>query len=151
MLQSNGAGAGATWVSPSAATYNNVYTADATTGVVIAAYTTQALPSMSITFTTATTAKILFSETVSVQDVSCALCGGSTVGLDIRVDGTAVRSPEVTLGNGERGMLATTVARTVAAGTHTVDLVGLAYAKSITFGAGGTRFGNSMSVQVIPQ
>lgn len=151
VLQSNGAASPPTWVSPSAATYNNVYTADANTGVVVPANSFAALPSMSITFTTATTAKILISETVSVQDVECTFCGGSIASLDIRVDGTAVRSPETSLGNGERGMLATTVARTVAAGTHTVDLVGNAYTKSITYGGGSVRFGNSMDVVVIPQ
>ena len=151
VLQSNGPNSPATWASPTHSLANNIYSADASTGTTINAYSTAGLPSMSITFNTATAAQAIISVNVCLKDVECALCPSSTVDVIVRMDGVNTRIAETTLGNGERGWVSLTIVRGVAAGSHTVDVLGATYAKSVQFGAGGMAGSNSMVVEVIPQ
>jgi hypothetical protein len=151
VLQSNGGGAAATWVSPTSAAYNNVYSLSAATQTTVPSGSWGALPDMFQSFSTTGNAHVIVSFTVFAQDPYCALCGGSTSQVAIDLDGARRHRFHRAMVNGEWSTIDATMSFDVGAGSHTVSLEALAIGKNVIFGATTAEFGNTLVVQVIPQ
>ena len=154
VLQSNGSGAAATWVSPTNVAYNGVYSSASTNATLVGANQSFVpLTDMSHPLTLAGPAVVITNFSVWVQDVVCTLCGGSTAEVELYVDNVEVHFWPQDLGNGANGTISGNWVAALAAGSHTISLRGSATGKSIRFGAGGvvSMGGSVLTTQVIPQ
>jgi hypothetical protein len=121
VLQSNGSGAAATWVSPTNAAFNNTYQT-ASTG--LTALTTAAglvsVPGLSQTFTVGSNAKVVASQTLKLYAPSCFACGTALLYAYLTLDGTDVDRVNLDVNNGQTFTYGATTVLTVGPGTHTL-------------------------------
>ncbi|MBK7369184.1 MAG: hypothetical protein IPJ04_15165 [Candidatus Eisenbacteria bacterium] len=151
VLQSNGSGAAATWVSPTNSAYNNFYTIESANNVALAAYAIQALPDMSQTFTLAGNARVTVDFAIFVYPSPCAFCAPTIAEAKLIIDGAEVHDWRETVANGEYGTISASFTRTLGAGAHTISISAEPYTTGATFGSTNPRYGNTMSVQITPQ
>jgi hypothetical protein len=152
VLQSNGAAAAATWVSPTSAQNANLTIIDSSNSVSITDHAGANLPDLHKSFTFAATTKLIVSVNVVVIDPGCVSCGASTNQVTLQVDGVDVRGYDKDTANGARDLISFTDGIVVASGTHAINVHGftISGSKTMQFGDYGT-LGNSMTIQVIPQ
>ncbi|MFN8588516.1 MAG: hypothetical protein U0704_12040 [Candidatus Eisenbacteria bacterium] len=151
VLQSNGSSTPPTWVSPTQATYNNTYSITSTAVTTVPIWSGQALPDLTKAITVTGNAKLVIDYTLTVSDPSCALCAGAPASSELWLDGTKIRGSTLALGNGEGATLHDHHVVTVGPGTHTVQVYGHSNAKADIFGNSSTLYGNTLSIEVIPQ
>jgi hypothetical protein len=154
VLQSNGAAAAATWVSPTNAAFNNIYSSSSTTAGIFLSYVLpgQIIPGLEIYgIPVASNAKFLVNYTVSIYagtpspiyDVKLlfVLDGASVTGSTIIIDQDMTNTPHITAS----GMC---LIQGVPPGTHSVQV--LTQVSGGTAANGVAMFG-SMIIQVIQQ
>lgn len=151
VLQSNGSGATATWVNPTRVRYENVWSVVSTAVTTVPEWSGQTLPDLSHAVTVTGNARLVIDYTLYVQDPSCALCAGAPASAEIWIDGALARAHFVRLGNGESGYVSDHHVATVGAGTHTIEIKGHSNAKANSFGNSGAAYGNTLSIEVVPQ
>jgi hypothetical protein len=155
VLQSNGSGAAATWVSPTSVTYNNLYQATSTSTVTIAQAGAPALiPGLSQTVSVPTSqSRLLVSIVVPIEAVSCFACAGSQSVVAVYLDGVfQMNTFAIFVGNGQRQTLSATFMQDgVSSGNRTVTVEAFPPTGNDTaYGSAGASKG-TLTVQVIPQ
>ncbi|MFN8588514.1 MAG: hypothetical protein U0704_12030 [Candidatus Eisenbacteria bacterium] len=151
VLQSNGSGAAATWVSPTNSAYNNFYSIESVNSITPAAYATQALPDMSQAFTLTGNARVTVDFSVSVYTPGCAFCAPTLAEVKLFIDGVEVHDWRQSIPNEDYGTISASLTRTLGAGAHTISLSGEPYTTSARFGSSNPRYANTMTIQVTPQ
>ena len=152
VLQSNGAGAAATWVNPTSVTYANVLSATSTTAIGRSAGDPPVtIPDMSLTFTVPGNASAIVTFSMPVIATVCFACTGGTAYLDLVVDGATANRWEAHMPNNQLNHIAGSWMAQLGPGTHTLRLDMLAPAGDhMAMGLLGSARA-SMIVQVIPQ
>jgi hypothetical protein len=151
VLQSNGSGAAATWVSPTSSSYNNVYSVSSTGYVDQTASAAAAeIPGMIVTVTPAGNAMAVISFNAVAIGLGCTSCGPSIAQLEVTVNSVPYHAATVGVVQGEWHTLSGTITLPWLPGTQTVSLKGYASSGTVRFGAAGM-FASKLSVQVIPQ
>lgn len=152
VLQSNGAGAAAAWVSPANSSYPNTYFVESTALTTVTADALPMdLPGMLVTFTIPGNAKLVVSASAYVVGMGCTNCATARPELRILVDGFPVHSSVTNLAQGEAVTVSATAYRTRTAGTHTVKLAGYSQVQDARFGLAATDKTTQLIVQVIPE
>jgi len=154
VLQSNGSGAAATWVSTSGS-YSSYYQTMSTSRVTLTSASGSALvPGLDQVFNVPVTfSRILISFCVPVEALSCFGCGGSTATVAVVLDnGVEVNRYSVFVGNGEREVITATIFQDgLSAGPRSVHINALPPVGNDTAYGGLGALQGSMTVQVIPQ
>jgi hypothetical protein len=155
VLQSNGSGAAATWVNPSSATYNNIYTIESTTYTNVARLATTTLPDLIQTVNVAGNAKLDITVGLMTYDIGCALCNDSQVTATIVVDGTSIKQTYFNTRQDYGAGTSVSDVVSVGPGSHIVSVSVYVYSSSagnvVRFGGNTNLSGNSLIVRVIPQ
>ncbi len=153
VLQSNGSGAPATWVNPSAATYANTYSVTSTSSMTIDSadpYGVQ-VPGLTQTFSVPGNAKVLVSWTFQVSHPYCFGCPSGTTYYFVEVDGNRVGSFAISAENSMGQTAAGTFPVNVGAGTHTISMKMGDVNRSTYVGGNAPVWPSSLTLQVIPQ
>jgi hypothetical protein len=156
VLQSNGAGAAATWVSPTSTQYNGLYQAISSSYVLLNNSNTVAdVPGLSQTFFAPRASRVLVSFAAPVQGEYCTLCALGLVSVRLVLDGTEIQTWHKTAFGGSIDLLSATYLINVPEGFHTATLraywsAGYDPNLGIYVGGTATAFG-SLTVQVVPQ
>ena len=123
VLQSNGAGAAASWASPTAGGFNNTFMAVGTDPVLLTSSSGLVpLPGLAQTFTVTDDARVLLNMAVGVFPPPCVLCGETSVNVWVYLDGVGQRYRGETVTNGTVHTVSNTLVLNVTAGTHTVEI-----------------------------
>jgi hypothetical protein len=148
VLQSNGAGAAATWVTPNW-NYTSTYVVQSSGTVDVAGYSEAPVPGLSVTVSVPADVRALVSYYVHAATVGCALCGPSQTDLKVFLDGTFVLGNEQPVVNGTSDTIEGTRLLMLAPGTHTLAISGRVYAgPTVTFGSFGP-WASQLIVQVL--
>lgn len=156
VLQSNGAGAAATWVSPTGTQYNGLYQATSSSSVTLSSSNTSAdIPGMSQTFFAPRASRVLVSFVVPITGGVCTLCLLGNTAIRLVLDGTEIQTWIKSVIPSSNDVLTVTYLIDVPQGFHTAHLRGYWLAGSdpnVEIGLGGfpTEFG-SLTIQVVPQ
>jgi len=148
VLQSNGGGSAATWVSPTNAAFNNTYSVSCNPVLTLFTSSTPetTIPGLAQTFSVASNAKVLVSYTVSLFTPPCASCGTSRLILFHVLDGGGnLSSFFQDMSNNQRETASATFMIAVGPGMHTIDLRAQASGPDVSVGNG------FMTLQVMQQ
>lgn len=148
VLQSNGSGVPATWVTPAATQFFSI---ESPAMLTMAAYAQATLPDMQQTFTLTTTCRVTVNFSVMVQHPSCAFCIPAIAELRLYFDNGGERDWRITIRPDEEATMTGTFTRVLGPGTHTIALNAEPYTNSLRFGSSTVRYGNSMQITAIPQ
>ncbi len=149
VIQSNGTGAAATWVSSTNTLYNN--TGVVTAGLPFAADgTPTTLLGMAAFFSSSGNSKLTISFNIHVSVLSCAFCTPTRASIDLVLDGTTIGTFTRDITNGTEDLMTGTHFATLPAGNHTLELKVYKNGPAITFAKCCT-YVNNMVYQVIPQ
>ncbi len=152
VLQSNGSGAAATWVNPQSASYANVYqTAIISSTPFPAGGGDTLVPGMSQTITVSGNAKAIVNYYVSLYNPLCTFCGNAVVYTGIALDGAVQHFGTWVVRNGEYHGASSAYMVNLSPGTHTISIVARATGSNVQLGSDPVTYGNSMTIQVIPQ
>jgi len=149
VLQSNGAGAAATWVNPTSATYNNVYVGETTTLTTLPANGASIfVPGLTVAFNTTGNARLIVTLSVELQTESCFACADASVVAGLVLDGGSpwVGSLGTQIPSNQFRTVSVVKHLQVGAGTHTLAVVAHSYEQATT-----VNNGCQLIVQVIPQ
>ncbi|MCC6649770.1 MAG: hypothetical protein IT348_01320 [Candidatus Eisenbacteria bacterium] len=153
VLQSNGAGAAATWTSPTNGLYSNTYIATGNSSVTITSASPYGvvIPGLEQGFTTAGSARVLVNWSFPLSQPSCFGCGLGSPWYYVELDGARVATFQHSMDNGGGSSASGTYAATVGAGAHTIRLRCGLTSRDEVFGSGNPTWISQMTVQVIPQ
>ncbi len=133
VLQSNGAGSPATWVSATNAAFNNAYVTTHTVAQSLPADGADyALSNLAQSFSVATNSKLIISWNVETSTTTCFACGASDFRISVWVDGARLQVNGYECANGRYRACAGTYFATVGPGAHTVSLTGATTGPNLT-------------------
>lgn len=151
VLQSNGAGAAAAWVSPTSVTYNSLYQATSTISTTLhVGGPVATVPGLSQSFSVGSNARVLVSVAVPFETPGC-LCGAYSVYFDIVTDGVVSNGYALLYENQRDDTFTASLMVEVGPGVHTirVDAHPLTV-NDLTVGGTVARKG-TLLLQVVPQ
>jgi hypothetical protein len=153
VLQSNGSGAPATWVSPTGSANANTYFVTSTNSITLASGTGfgTPVPDLTRTFSVGGSAKVLVSWTFELYHPYCLGCPSGSTYYFIEVDGARVASFRISAENAMGQTATGTFPVSVGAGSHTVTVKMGDVNRSTFVGGSGTVWPSSLTLQVIPQ
>jgi len=147
VLQSNGGGAAASWVSPAASLYQVLNS----TNYLIPVDGGDTPIGMSQDVSVPGNARALVSITLAIGDSYCVVCGGTQGYVGIVLDGVVQQYIRWELSNGQHIGVSGQRIVDLTPGTHTISLVARATGKNAYTGYPPAPYGNVMIVQVFPQ
>jgi hypothetical protein len=157
VLQSNGSGSAANWVSPTNQLFNNMYEFGATTAFLSTAGNTFDLPGLNQNITLSQTSKVLVSMHVAGRNEGCGICGNANLQYLLYIDGATGTNYFQYKGINvppERGFNEDTGCRmlTLGPGVHNFKMVvEHSGGPNVQTYTGGGPFGTRMLIIVVPQ
>ncbi len=156
LLASNGPGAPAAWVSPTAAVYDGITQTLSTSTVTLTSgsSTVTTIPGLSQNIVLHAPSRVLVSFSVPFRSVSCFACGDARAVVDLMVDpNVAINQYVATAPNGEYGTISgTCLLEGLGTESRTISIAAVyATGTDVQFGSGPSVPRGTLTIQVVPQ